>query len=111
MSAAVDFHSQIASIMEFLANAAVAEICKVVDDGYLVIHLEMSRSQKENELLRRKIRLLEVQIGRYRAERVRGAEASINSRFPGVRLLNRQSKDSPAGKLPHNLTPPHLFTI
>ncbi|KAL3966432.1 KRAB domain-containing zinc finger protein [Sarotherodon galilaeus] len=96
MSAAVDFHSQIASIMEVLANAAVAEICKVVDDGYAVVHLEMSRSQKENEFLRRKIKLLELQIARYRAERVRGAEGSISSRFPGVRLLSRQSRDSQA---------------
>lgn len=97
MSAAVDFHSQIASIMEVLANAAVAEICKVVDDGYAVVHLEMSRSQKENEFLRRKIKLLELQIARYRAERVRGAEGSISSRFPGVRLFSRQSRDSQAG--------------
>ncbi|GAA6233777.1 zinc finger protein with KRAB and SCAN domains 5-like [Lates japonicus] len=97
MSAAVDFHSQIASIMEVLANAAVAEICKVVDDGYAVVHLEMSRRQKENEFLRRKIKLLELQISRYRAERVKGAEGSVNSRFPGVRLLNRPNKDSVAG--------------
>ncbi|XP_040001167.1 zinc finger protein 287-like isoform X3 [Xiphias gladius] len=97
MSAAVDFHSQIASIMEVLANAAVAEICKIVDDGYAVIHLEMSRNQKENEFLRRKIKLLELQISRYRAERVKGAEGSVSSRFPGVRLLNRQNKDSLAG--------------
>nr|XP_020477131.1 zinc finger protein 8-like isoform X2 [Monopterus albus] len=99
MSTAVDFHSQIASIMEVLANAAVAEICKVVDDGYAVVHLEMSRSQKENEFLRRKIKLLELQIARYRAERVKGMEGSISSRFPGVRLLNRHSKDSLAGQL------------
>ncbi|XP_029363777.1 uncharacterized protein LOC115047135 [Echeneis naucrates] len=92
MAAAVDFHSQIASIMEVLANAAVAEICKVVDDGYSVIHLEMSRSKKENEFLRRKIKLLELQVARYRAERVKGAEGSMGSRFPGIRL-NRQSKD------------------
>ncbi|XP_018517069.2 LOW QUALITY PROTEIN: uncharacterized protein LOC108873386 [Lates calcarifer] len=97
MSAAVDFHSQIASIMEVLANAAVAEICKVVDDGYAVVHLEMSRRQKENEFLRRKIKLLELQISRYRAERVKGAEGSVNSRFPGVRLLNRPNRDSVAG--------------
>ncbi|XP_035515369.1 uncharacterized protein LOC118326476 [Morone saxatilis] len=96
-SIAMDFHSQIASIMEVLANAAVAEICKVVDDGYSVVHLEMSRSQKENEFLRRKIKLLELQVVRYRAERVKGAEGSISSRFPGVRLLNRQSRDSLAG--------------
>ncbi len=95
--AAMDFHSQIASIMEVLANAAVAEICKVVDDGYAVVHLEMSRSQKENEFLRRKIKLLELQVARYRAERVKGAEGSISSRFPGVRLLSRQNRDSLAG--------------
>ncbi|KAM9314151.1 uncharacterized protein KZ484_023980 [Pholidichthys leucotaenia] len=85
MSAAVDFHSHIASIMEVLANAAVAEICKVVDDGYAAIHLEMSRSQKENEVLRRKIVLLELQLARYRAE------------GSGSRLLHWQSKDPPAG--------------
>lgn len=97
MSTAMDFHSQIASIMEMLANAAVAEICKVVDDGYAVVHLEMSRSQKENEFLRRKIKLLELQVTRYRAERVKGAEGSISSRFPGVRLLNRHNRDTLAG--------------
>nr|XP_046234275.1 zinc finger protein 271-like [Scatophagus argus] len=97
MSISVDFHSQIASIMEVLANAAVAEICKVVDDGYAVVQLEMSRSQKEHEFLRRKIKLLELQIARYRAERMKGAEGSISSRFPGVRLLNRQNRDSLAG--------------
>uniref|UniRef100_UPI0037E88A46 uncharacterized protein n=1 Tax=Semicossyphus pulcher TaxID=241346 RepID=UPI0037E88A46 len=97
MSAAVDFHSQIASIMEVLANAAVAEICKVVDDGYAVVHLEMSRSRKESEFLRRKIKLLELQVARYRAERLKAAEGSISSRFPGVRLLSRQSRDSAAG--------------
>ncbi|XP_029621691.1 uncharacterized protein LOC115201936 [Salmo trutta] len=30
------FHTQIASIMEVLANAAVTEICKLVDDDYAV---------------------------------------------------------------------------
>ncbi|XP_028451570.1 zinc finger protein 135 [Perca flavescens] len=97
MSTAMDFHSQIASIMEVLANAAVAEICKVVDDGYAVVHLEMSRSQKENEVLRRKIKLLELHIARYRAERVKGSEGSLCSRFAGVRLLNRQNRASLAG--------------
>ncbi|KAM4604430.1 uncharacterized protein ACJ7VT_018950 [Polymixia lowei] len=93
----MDFHSQIASIMEVLANAAVAEICKVVDDGYSVVHLEMSQSQKENEFLRRKIKLLELQVSRYRAERMKGTDGSTGSRFPGVRLLNRQHRDTPTG--------------
>ncbi|XP_022625500.1 zinc finger protein with KRAB and SCAN domains 5-like [Seriola dumerili] len=104
MSTAEDFHSQVASIMEVLANAAVAEICKVVDNGYSVVHLEMSRSQKENEFLRRKIKLLELQVARYRAERVKGAEGSVSSRFPGVCLLNRQNKDSLAGPSVHGRT-------
>ncbi|XP_059191239.1 zinc finger protein 184-like isoform X2 [Centropristis striata] len=94
MSAAINFHSQIASIMEVLANAAVAEICKVVDDGYAVVHLEMSRSQKENEFLRKRIKLLELQVARYRGK---GAEGSIGCRFAGIRLLNRQNRDSLAG--------------
>ncbi|CDQ95125.1 unnamed protein product [Oncorhynchus mykiss] len=67
----VEFQAQIASIMEVLANAAVAEICKVVDDGYAVVHLKMSQSHKENEFLRRKMKLMELQITRFRAERTK----------------------------------------
>ncbi|XP_071263462.1 uncharacterized protein [Salvelinus alpinus] len=61
------FHTQIASIMEVLANAAVAEICKLVDDDYAVFRLEITQRQKENRALRRK--LLELKVSRERAER------------------------------------------
>lgn len=91
-----DFHSQVASIMEVLANAAVAEICKVVEDGYALLQLEMSRSHKETEFLRRKTKLLELQVARYRAERVKPVEGS-NGRFVGVRLHGRQRGDPSAG--------------
>ncbi|XP_048852287.1 endothelial zinc finger protein induced by tumor necrosis factor alpha-like isoform X2 [Brienomyrus brachyistius] len=64
MSSCVAFHTQVASIMEVLANAAVAEICKLVDDGYALLRLEMSQSQKENEQLRRKLENLELQVAR-----------------------------------------------
>ncbi|XP_042186397.1 homeotic protein spalt-major isoform X5 [Oncorhynchus tshawytscha] len=63
------FHTQIASIMEVLANAAVAEICKVVDDDYAVFRLEITQNQKENRTLRRKLQLLELKVVRERAER------------------------------------------
>ncbi|KAM4604429.1 uncharacterized protein ACJ7VT_018949 [Polymixia lowei] len=56
----VNFHSQLASIMEVLANAAVAEICQLVDDGYTNLRLEVSRTQRENLALRSKLRLMEV---------------------------------------------------
>ncbi|XP_052321052.1 uncharacterized protein LOC118395475 isoform X1 [Oncorhynchus keta] len=63
------FHTQIASIMEVLANAAVAEVCKLVDDDYAVFRLEIIQSQKENRSLRRKLQLLELKVSRERAER------------------------------------------
>ncbi|KAI4891445.1 hypothetical protein NFI96_025135 [Prochilodus magdalenae] len=53
------FHTQLATIMETLTRAAVAEICELVDDGYAILHTEISRHQKENEELRRKLQLIE----------------------------------------------------
>ncbi|XP_070972021.1 uncharacterized protein [Oncorhynchus clarkii lewisi] len=54
--------------MEVLANAAVADICKLVDDDYAVFRLEITQSQKENRALRRKLQLLELKVARERAE-------------------------------------------
>ncbi|KAJ8000806.1 hypothetical protein DPEC_G00184140 [Dallia pectoralis] len=90
----VDFQAQIASIMEVLANAAVAEICKVVDDGYAVVHLEMSQSHKENDFLRRKVKLMELQLSRLRAERTKSSEGSVHNRFHGIRLFNRHNREA-----------------
>ncbi|KAJ8011437.1 hypothetical protein DPEC_G00058200 [Dallia pectoralis] len=63
MASAVPFHTQLTSIMEVLVNAAVAEICELVDDGYAVLHLEISRSQKENEVLRERLQMIEMRNG------------------------------------------------
>ncbi|XP_071024882.1 uncharacterized protein [Oncorhynchus clarkii lewisi] len=79
------FHTQIASIMEVLANAAVAEICKLVDDDYAVFRLEITQSQKENMVLRRK--LLELKVARERAERT-VRERVLASR-PSIKILDR----------------------
>ncbi|XP_071024867.1 uncharacterized protein [Oncorhynchus clarkii lewisi] len=73
------FHTQIASIMEVLANAAVAEICKLVDDDYAVFRLEITQSQKENRGLQRKLQLLEMKVAR---ERVLASPS-------GVKILDR----------------------
>uniref|UniRef100_A0AAZ3R4G1 C2H2-type domain-containing protein n=2 Tax=Oncorhynchus tshawytscha TaxID=74940 RepID=A0AAZ3R4G1_ONCTS len=80
MANSMVFHTQIASIMEVLANAAVAEVCKLVDDDYAVFRLEMSQSQKENRALRRKLQLLELKMAR---ERV------LASRLSSVKILDR----------------------
>ncbi|KAK5860459.1 hypothetical protein PBY51_021934 [Eleginops maclovinus] len=69
MSPAASLHEQLASIMEVLANTAVAEICELVDSGLAVLQLEVSRSRKENEALRRKLRLVELRAARATALR------------------------------------------
>uniref|UniRef100_A0A4W5NDT1 C2H2-type domain-containing protein n=1 Tax=Hucho hucho TaxID=62062 RepID=A0A4W5NDT1_9TELE len=88
MANCMGFHTQIASIMEVLANAAVAEICKLVDDDYAVFRLEMTQSQKENRTLRRKLQLLELKVSRERAERTI-RERVLASRPSSVKILDR----------------------
>ncbi|XP_072319141.1 uncharacterized protein [Eucyclogobius newberryi] len=78
MSSRLAFQTQLASIMEVLANAAVAEICKLVDDDYAVVSLQMSQCQKENKALKRKVHLLELKMARGTAER-RLRESAFNS--------------------------------
>ncbi|XP_034404389.1 zinc finger protein Gfi-1-like [Cyclopterus lumpus] len=66
MADCVGFQAQIASIIEILANSAVAEICKLVDDGYAALRSQMQRerdkSQRENDALRRKLREVDVKM-------------------------------------------------
>ncbi|XP_021475218.2 uncharacterized protein LOC110534625 isoform X1 [Oncorhynchus mykiss] len=82
------FHSQIASIMEVLANTAVADICKLVDDDYAVFRLEITQSQKENRTLRRKLQLLEQKVTRERTERTM-RDRVLASRPSSVKILDR----------------------
>ncbi|XP_056618598.1 zinc finger protein with KRAB and SCAN domains 5 isoform X2 [Triplophysa dalaica] len=69
MANRIAFQTQLASIMEVLANAAVAEICKLVDDDYAVITLQMTQCQRENKALKRKLHILELKMARGSAER------------------------------------------
>lgn len=69
MSSRLAFQTQLASIMEALANAAVAEICKLVDDDQAVVRLQMTQCQTENKVLKRKLHLLELKMARGTAER------------------------------------------
>ena len=84
---AMVFHTEIASIMEVLANAAVAEVCKLVDDDYAVFRLEITQSQKENRALRRKLQLLELKVARERAERTT-RERALSKRPSSVKILD-----------------------
>ncbi|KAM9844963.1 uncharacterized protein ACBR49_011721 [Aulostomus maculatus] len=57
--ACIPFQTQLSSIMEVLVKAAVAEISKLVDDKCAFLHLEISRKQSENDLLKRKLLMME----------------------------------------------------
>ncbi|KAL7851121.1 hypothetical protein AOLI_G00214770 [Acnodon oligacanthus] len=63
------FQEQLVSIMEILAKAAVAEINRRVDDSCAVIRLELSRSQRDIDSLKRKCQMMENEL---RKARVRG---------------------------------------
>lgn len=69
MADCVGFQAQIASIIEILANSAVAEICKLVDDGYAALRSQMDqereKSEKENDALRQKVREMDVKMRSY----------------------------------------------
>nr|XP_020473338.1 zinc finger and SCAN domain-containing protein 2-like [Monopterus albus] len=78
MSPAAGFHAQLASIMEVLANTAVAEICELVDSGYSG-GPPGAGSRKENEVLRRKLRLMELRTARANALRVAATASSTAS--------------------------------
>lgn len=102
MSSRLAFQTQLASIMEVLANAAVAEICKLVDDDYAVVSVQMSQCQRENKALKRKLNVLELKMARGSAER-RLHNSTMNSR-PNSRVhvntsVNDKFRGSPsAGK-------------
>ncbi len=69
MADCVGFQAQIASIIEILANSAVAEICKLVDDGYAALRSQMEqereKSEKENDALRQKVREMDLKMRSY----------------------------------------------
>lgn len=62
----VALRSQIASVVDALAKAAVAEIFKVVEDGMVVLRLEMCQREDEIERLKSS---MEVLHGELRAAR------------------------------------------
>lgn len=72
----VGFQAQIASIVEILANSAVAEICKLVEEGYEALRSQMKQermesqrfqeeSERENDALRLKLRQMDAKVRSY----------------------------------------------
>ncbi|XP_051983599.1 zinc finger protein 397-like [Xyrauchen texanus] len=80
MANILTFQTQIASVMEVLANAAVAEICRLVEDSYAELQIEISQRQKENNLLKKKLKMTEIRESFYRrAHKLRSASTTTTS--------------------------------
>lgn len=53
------FQTKLTSIMEMLAKAAVVEISKLWEDGFMLVQAELRRRENEIETLNRKLMLME----------------------------------------------------
>ena len=80
MTDTVVFHAQLASIIEVVATAAVAEICKLVDDGHAALRLEISHSQKEIDNLRKKLLLTKYQSSQQGTEKFGALRRTVHWR-------------------------------
>ncbi|XP_065119340.1 uncharacterized protein [Paramisgurnus dabryanus] len=96
----LDFHTQLTSIMEVMAKAAVVEIGKLFDENYSLLGLEISRCTKENDSLRKKCRFLEteLQAARRNASRMNETEASFSARDELTDTGHRPAIDNVFGK-------------
>ncbi|KAG5842114.1 hypothetical protein ANANG_G00174230 [Anguilla anguilla] len=94
MSTVSSIHTQLASIVDVLAKAAVAEICELVDNGYAILHLEISRSHKENKALKKKLQMMELRIARRSDDRIARAN-SANSCSDRVQICNELRQNKP----------------
>ncbi|KAJ8272825.1 hypothetical protein GJAV_G00093880 [Gymnothorax javanicus] len=69
-----NFHTQLFSVTEILAKAAMAEINRCVGDRCAVFRLEISQSQREIESLKHKLQVLERDFMRTRKKKERVLE-------------------------------------
>lgn len=102
------FHSQLTSIMETLTKAAVAEICELVDESYAVFQLEITRSHRENEALRRKLDLIETILARGHRGKVSALEEAGGRMDFAAGEFRGAREDSPPPSLPPSLHHLHL---
>ncbi|XP_023280208.1 zinc finger protein 691-like [Seriola lalandi dorsalis] len=91
------FQSQLLSVMEVLAKAAVAEINRRVDDSCAVLRLEVSQSRRDIDLLKSKCEVMEAELRRTRMRARRKVfYPPAGERFsPSVKVvLNRERQSA-----------------
>ncbi|XP_029930369.1 uncharacterized protein LOC115375151 isoform X2 [Myripristis murdjan] len=92
------FQSQLVSVMEIVAKAALAEINRRVDASCAVLRLEISQSRRDIDSLRRKSELLEAELRRTRLRaRRRGFYPPAADRCsPLVRIVLNKEREAAA---------------
>lgn len=71
VSSGVTLQKQIASIMDELSKAAVMEISKVVDDGVVMLKLEICEREHEIDSLKRNLQMVSEELRQTRRALVR----------------------------------------
>ncbi|XP_051995024.1 uncharacterized protein LOC127652735 [Xyrauchen texanus] len=98
MANAVDFQTQLTSIMEMLAKTAIVEIGKLFEDNSLMLRLEISRCTNQIESLRQKCHFLEseLQTARKTAGKMNGTDAALSDVLTDT--VHRPAIDNVFGK-------------
>ncbi|XP_041698745.2 zinc finger and SCAN domain-containing protein 2-like [Coregonus clupeaformis] len=89
-----NFQEQFVSIMEVLAKAAVAEINNRVDDSCAVIRLEITQSQRDIDVLKRKCQMMESELKKTRRRKGFYPMASERTSYPVKIVSNKQRSTS-----------------
>ncbi|XP_043115918.1 zinc finger protein 436 [Puntigrus tetrazona] len=88
------FQAQLVSIMDIVAKAAEAEIKRRVEESCAVIRLELSRSRKDIDALKRKCLLMDSELRRVRGRgRKRVFQCGTPQRFPTPFKTHREITD------------------
>ncbi|KAG7319805.1 hypothetical protein KOW79_016948 [Hemibagrus wyckioides] len=95
MSSGVALQKQIASIMDELAKAAVAEISKVVDDGVVMLRLEICEREHEIDSLKRNLQMVSEELRETRRALVRQCVSAARPRQPlkGAKESDQRDKE------------------
>uniref|UniRef100_A0A4W5RBE1 C2H2-type domain-containing protein n=1 Tax=Hucho hucho TaxID=62062 RepID=A0A4W5RBE1_9TELE len=90
MLSSVSLRAQIASIIEVLSKAAVAEISKVVDDGIVVLRVEMCQRENEINVLKNNLQQLDSELRRGRARGIQARRRIHDGRSVAADHLGRE---------------------
>ncbi|CAL8391402.1 unnamed protein product [Arctogadus glacialis] len=106
---------QLSSIMDVLTKAAVSEISQLFSEGSATLHLQITRSLKENETLRTKMKVMRSELftlrlqtrpNASRASRLALARANICK--PGTTSMGNEDCDDFGGRSTQHVTPESL---